>query len=337
MSDFLSFIVPMLNEEKYIEQCLLSILKQKYPKNGYEIIVVDGGSKDYSREIVSRFAIQNNNIKLLGDIGINCPAAMNIGIMNSSPKSSTIIKVDAHGYLSKNYIKIGLPLLFESSGTKCVGGVIASIPNNNIERANSLARSSYFGVGGGVYTFSKGIENVQSVQCGIYKKEIFQEVGYFDENLQFGEDEELNWRIIKHSPSGIIATKDIQFNYHPRPTFGSLFRQYRNYGVARVKVIQKHTNFLMLKHFIPSIFILSLLILSILSIWMKTAQILLLFLLSCYLLLTIGFSIVLSKNKNKNLIFLIPISFICLHFGYGFGVIEGLLSLRRNDFERRRI
>jgi len=52
----ISIVIPSFNEEENIESCLLSLTKQTIPRNSYEIIVVDGGSKDKTRQIAEQYA-----------------------------------------------------------------------------------------------------------------------------------------------------------------------------------------------------------------------------------------------------------------------------------------
>ena len=70
---FVSIIVPCLNEERFIAKCLDSIIANDYPKEKLEILVVDGGSKDKTKEIIKRY-----QVKLLDNPQVTTPAAMNI-------------------------------------------------------------------------------------------------------------------------------------------------------------------------------------------------------------------------------------------------------------------
>ncbi len=221
-----SVIIPMKNEEQYIAQCLQSVINQDYPKELIEVIVVDGGSNDRSSQIVKKLAEEHSNIKLLGGPRVNCPAAMNTGIKDAT--GEFISKVDAHGYVAPDFLRISAKYLSKEANIKCVGGPIRPVAQNFIAKSNAFARSSVFGVGKGVYSMGEKPRFVDTVQCGVYKKDVFQEIGLFDESLQFGEDEEINWRIRKNGYK-IFATPEIRFFYFPRNSFGKLFKQYYNY------------------------------------------------------------------------------------------------------------
>ena len=318
-----SVIIPMKNEEAYIGQCLESILQQDYPKELVEILVVDGGSTDGSVGAVKKLANGHSNIRLLGGRGVNCPAAMNIGIKNST--GNVISKVDAHGYVAADHISTGIKHLSDDK-TKCVGGPIEPIAKSNVARANALARSSVFGVGRGVYSWGEKPGFVDTVQCGVYKSDVLEEVGYFDETMQFGEDEEINWRIRKKGYR-IFSTPDIKFFYYVRDSFWKLFKQYYSYGLTRVKVIQKHPDFIRVKHLVPAVFVLALtgsFVLAFLSdFFLKVfAGIALI-----YLVASLSLSALISSKEGWQFMRLLPISFAALHFGYGLGFNRGVIGL----------
>lgn len=323
---FISVIIPMLNEEKYIAKCVQSVINQDYPKDLVECLVVDGGSTDKSIEIVKGLAKKYSNIKLLGGLGVNCPTAINIGIKEA--KGEIICKVDAHGYVALDFLKMGLKFLYQNKDIKCVGGPIRPVTETFISKVNALARTSVFGVGRGIYSLSWKEQFVDSVQCGIYRRDLFYEIGDFDEQLQFGEDEEINWRVRK-AGWGIYFTPAIKFFYYPRDSIRRLFTQYYNYGNGRVKVIKKHLDFFRVKHIIPSTFIIiligSIILLpfNILFLWFFLA------ITSFYVLSSLTFSALISKKEGWRYLWVLPISFACLHFGYGLGFLRGVFNLIR--------
>jgi glycosyltransferase involved in cell wall biosynthesis len=314
-------VIPMMNEKTYIGRCLEAVLEQDYPGDLVEILVVDGGSNDGSAEIVGRYSQQHLNVRLLGGPGVNCPAAMNIGVKNST--GQFIAKVDAHGYVAKDYLSRSVEYLIENEDIKCVGGPIRPIPETITGKANALARSSRFGVGRGIYSVKHGIEFADTVQCGVYKKKALDEVGLFDESLQFGEDEEVNWRLRKMGYK-IVVTPDIRFLYFPRNTFKKLFRQYFNYGVMRVAVIKKHGDFLRTKHLVPAVFVVSLVLTAMLALFGGLPGSIFIGILLSYVGLSLGFSLAIGANEDWQCLWRLPVSFAALHFGYGLGFLIGL-------------
>ena len=112
----ISIIIPMRNEERYIARCLESIINQDYPRELIEVIVVDGGSTDSSIEIVEKLVKEYLNIKLMGGPRVNCPAAMNIGIRNAM--GELISKVDAHGYIASDFLRMSTKYLSKEEEIK---------------------------------------------------------------------------------------------------------------------------------------------------------------------------------------------------------------------------
>ncbi|MBM7560123.1 glycosyltransferase [Marinitoga litoralis] len=118
-----SVIIPTLNEEKHIEKCLDSIIKNDYPEK--EIIIVDGMSEDKTREIIKKY--QNDNIKIIDNEYKITPIALNIGIKEAN--GDYIMIAGAHTTYSENYISACVKRLEEN---KCdiAGGSMITIPGN---------------------------------------------------------------------------------------------------------------------------------------------------------------------------------------------------------------
>src|SRR6185312_7830129 len=121
--------------------------------------------------------------------------------------------------------------------------------------AAALARTSRFGTGGSVYAGTSQRELVDTVQCGVYRREALERVGAFDDSMVYGEDDELNWRL-REAGYRIVLDDSIRFIYFTRASLSGLFRQYRNYGRAKVRVLARHPRFLRPWHLAPAAFVL---------------------------------------------------------------------------------
>jgi glycosyltransferase involved in cell wall biosynthesis len=319
-----SVVIPMRNEAGHIAKCLESVVNQDYPAELIEVIVVDGGSTDGSLETVKELMEKYPNIKLMGGRGVNCPAGMNIGIREAS--GDIVAKVDAHGYPALDFMRTSVKYLTEDSKVKCVGGPIRPLADTPMAKASVFARSSLFGVGRGVYSMAHDAQFVDTVQCGVYRKDVFREIGLFDESLQFGEDEEINWRIRKGGYK-IFSTPEIKFFYFPRNSFRKLFKQYYNYGRLRVRVIRKHPDFFRHKHVIPAMFVLALVVIGVLAVFSSLFSKLFFGMALLYLIVSLTVSAAISTCEGWKYLFLLPISFGTLHFGYGIGFLHGMVDL----------
>ena len=126
--DFVSVVIPVYNEEKYIEKCIESILLQDYPKHLLELILVDGCSIDRTRALINKFIIQYPNlIKVYDNPNKTVPYAMNIGI--SLSKGKYIIRLDAHAEYPKNYFSKCIYYLNNIEADN-VGGIVETKSNN---------------------------------------------------------------------------------------------------------------------------------------------------------------------------------------------------------------
>ena len=108
---FVSVVCPIYNEEKFIANCINSILKQDYPKEYLEIFFVDGMSQDATRSIVKEYADKYSFIRLLDNPDKIVPPALNIGIRRA--KGDTIIRIDGHCIYPSNYISTLVRNLYE--------------------------------------------------------------------------------------------------------------------------------------------------------------------------------------------------------------------------------
>lgn len=90
----LSIILPVYKVEPYLERCLLSVLEQDIPKDDYEIIVVNDGSPDNSRDIVLKLQKESDNILLIEQENRGVSVARNVGLMAASGEFVLFIDPD---------------------------------------------------------------------------------------------------------------------------------------------------------------------------------------------------------------------------------------------------
>lgn len=229
-----SVVLPTLNERAYLRDCLDSLLKQD-SKSIIEILVVDGGSTDGTREVV---AAQGGNVRLLDNPKVTAAAAMNMGIAEAT--GDVICRADAHTIYAPDYVRRCVEVLTES-GADNVGGPMVPVGTTNFGRAVSAVTSSPFGVGPGRFHYATGRMDVETVYLGCWSRQTLIDVGGYDEdNLQWAaEDQELNFRI-RRAGGRVVLDSSIRSWYFPRDTPAGLFKQYRNYGLAKASTLAKH-------------------------------------------------------------------------------------------------
>jgi cellulose synthase/poly-beta-1,6-N-acetylglucosamine synthase-like glycosyltransferase len=317
---FVSLVMSLRNEEKFLPQSLAAVEEQDYPKDLYELIAVDGGSTDRSVEILQSFPLSVAHTTLATGRNLTIPAAMNRGI--GIARGDIIIKLDAHGYPSRNFVRGIAERLRDQPDLGAVGGCIVQLGETPAAEANGWARTSVFGVGRGPYTAGQEEGYVASVQCGGYRREVLERIGTFDEEIGVGEDDELNWRVIKAGYK-ILFLSGVEFFYYARPTLKALFRQHLWYGDGRTAVLRKHPDFLRLKHLVPPAFVMALLLSISLACFSALGRYLLEGLVVAYGLGLAAASAELAREKGWRYFPRFLGSFPVIHVGYGLGFLRG--------------
>ena len=319
-----SIIIPVRNEERSITKCLDMILSNDYPKDRIEIIVVDGQSDDETLRVLQNYITEHPyaQIKVLKNPKKIAPAGINIGIKHA--KGSVIAIVGAHNYISKNYLSVAVKYL-EENKAECVGGIGMCIPvdQTTVSQAISFVVNSKFGVGSSFRTVKKGIRYVDTVPSPVYKKEVFEKIGLFDEELLRGQDAEFNARLRKNGGK-ILLVPEIVSYYYARDSLSKLWRMYFQYGYFKPLTAKKIGNVYTLRQLIPGTFVGSLIISLILSAIYKPFLWLFFFILGSYIVVNLGFSLMISSKKGFKFFFILPLVFATMHFSYGIGYLKGI-------------
>lgn len=326
-----SVVIPVYNEEKYITGLINSLEEQDYDRNKFEIIFVDGNSSDKTIEIINETLNEKQiKYKILKNPDRITPKSMNIGIKNSN--YDIIIRLDAHSEYPSNYISKCVYYLNKIKADN-VGCILETVSEGIIGNAISIVLSSKFGVGNSKFRTNAQSGYVDTVPFGTFRKELFEEIGYYDERLSRNQDSEFNSRILKNGGK-IYLFNDIKIIYHPRDTIGKLVKMAVLNGKWNL-----YTNYLVpgsmrLRHFVPFAFTISLII-GIISIILNIKLIKFAFLLEMllYLLLDIIFSVKEIKNYNVVSILLSLLIYPIFHITYGFGTILGIFMILKNRRE----
>lgn len=323
----LSVICPIYNEEKYIAQFLDSLLRQDYPQDDLEILLVDGMSKDKTRDIVAAYTAQYPFIRLIDNPEKIVPYAMNRGI--EAAQGDVIMRLDAHASYQPDYFSVlvnGLRRLkAENVGTVCKTDVLNKTPKTLAIRE---VLGNKFGVGNS--TFRTGIDKEQEVDTvpfGCWPKEVFEKYGKYDVRLVRNQDIELNKRI-KRGGGKIYILPDTYCTYLARETWGALAKN--NYGNGKWNILTvwytKMFSSLSIRHFIPLLFVLSLIVPTLLSlVWWPFILVSLASLLA-YTCLVSAISFNLARKEGLNFFYLVA-TFFVLHLSYGWGSLCGIATL----------
>lgn len=325
MSDLVSVVIPCFNEERYIEECISSLNFGDH-KN-IEIIVVDGGSTDKTLTVIKNLFDRFSNITILLNSKRITPISLNIGVR--AARGSFIMIAGAHSKYPPNYIS---ELLNYQKHYNCdvVGGAIETRVKNSNPKSNSIIAvlSNKFGVGNSSFrTEQEAILEVDTVPFGLYRKDVFNNIGGYNEALIRNHDIELSKRIAA-AGFKIILVSPVRCVYYAREKFSQLAKNNFSNGFWNVLTVYITKDFksLSIRHYVPLVFILSLIlpiIIAILFYWPTIILSILSLLIYLFFIILISFRILKRDNSFLNLIG----AFITLHFSYGLGSLCGLFRL----------
>lgn len=323
----LSVICPIYNEEKYIAKCIESILAQDYPKDDLEILFVDGMSNDKTREILLGYTKQYPFIKVLDNPKKIVPYAMNIGIKES--KGDVIIRLDGHVEYPSNYFSELVAYLHKLDADN-VGGLCETLPCGPSAKELAIAESlsSSFGMGNSYFRIGcNSIKEVDTVPFGCFKREIFDKVGLYDNELVRNQDDELNGRIIKNGGK-IFLIPNIVTKYYARNKISKVWKMFYQYGLYKPLVNSKLGSPATIRQFFPLLFVLGLVIGLPLSFINAFFSYIYLGVLALYIIVSLIYTYKsVTRTHNYKLFVYQPITYFTIHFGYGWGYLVGLFKL----------
>jgi succinoglycan biosynthesis protein ExoA len=319
-------VVPAYNEEAHIEACIDGVLGQDYPAERLRLLLVDAGSSDSTLATAQARAAQDERILVVSGRGrLTTPEALNAGLEVST--ADVFARVDAHGRPAPDYVTRAVEALEQGrdQGVVGVGGQPRFSGESTFGRAFTLARGSRLGVGGSVYAAPGTREIVDTVPWGVYRRTALEGVGGFDPAMNHGEDEELNWRL-KAAGMSVMLDSSIRFEYVPRSSLSAAFKQYRDYGRARVRVVSAHPDFLRARHMAPAALVLAAAGLGAASPFSRPARLGLAGLAGTYLAAAAAGAVAATGREDLALAPRVAACFPALHLGYGTGMIAGLLA-----------
>jgi len=225
---FVSTMIVVRNEQKYIKTAILSFLNQEYPKDRMELIIVDGMSTDQTvqvaKDTVAEYISTNGYVEVqyLENPKLNLAAGWNLGI--HAAKGEFVVRIDAHAQADPQMIKKCVDILQTHEDVACAGGRIVAQPLTDGGRIISYVQSSPFGVGNSKFRYATESGYVDTVAYGVYRKSIFEKAGLFNETFQRNQDNDMHGRI-KACGGKFYLDATISSLYHPRETIKGMMKQ----------------------------------------------------------------------------------------------------------------
>lgn len=340
---FITMCVIAYNEENAIDRILGDIAAQDYNHNDMEVVLVDGASTDNTKKHLDNFKEKYKDdfrrVVVLDNPKRTLPSGWNVALREY--KGDAIIKVDAHAEIPKDFVSKNVRVL--ESGEDICGGQRPVIIDEETPWKNTLllAESSMFGSSIAPYRNNPGKTYVKSMFHAAYRRQVFDKVGFFNENLARTEDNEIHYRM-REAGFKLCFDPDIISYQHIRSSLPKMLKQKYSNGLWIGKTAKICPKCLSLYHFVPFAFV-SAIIMSVIGTGQKIcmplnrlAKKLTKLMWSAYGLLAAVMSAfsVMKAGKKKNMTNVaLPFLFLLLHVSYGVGTLKGLLS--KTDGERK--
>ncbi len=327
-----SVIMPVRNEASFIRRSLGAVLDQEYPAELVQVVVADGMSDDGTRAVVDELARAHprHTVEIVDNPGRIVPTGFNAALARA--RGEVIVRVDGHTIIAPDYVAECVAAL-ASSGADNVGGRMDAVGSGPVGEAIAIATSSPFGVGNSHFHYARGQRWVDTVYLGAWPREVFGRIGSFDPEMVRNQDDEFNYRLTS-AGGRILLTDRIRSRYFSRASLRTVFRQYRQYGTWKVRVLQKHPRRMKARQFAPPVFVAALgsgLLLAPFSrllrrVWLVT--------LGGYGLATVVASVSAARRAGWRHLPVLPAVFAALHVGYGAGFLIGLVRFWRRWRDR---
>jgi GT2 family glycosyltransferase len=326
----LSVVIPCYEEAAYILSTLAALRTCAGERTDIELLVVDGGSTDATRDLVRPVTGEDARVQLLCHSRRHTAVSLNLGIQAARGRYVAIL--GAHARVDAGWIDAVIEALTRHPDAWGVGGVLDTVAEGRTGAAISIAQSSPIGVGNCRFRTGGQPGYVDTVVFGAYRREVFQRVGGFDEELVRNQDDEFNIRILA-AGGRLYFDPRIRCRYYARSSLGRLWRQYYQYGFWKVRVRQKVGRLGSWRHYVPAAFIaggaLSLAgALAVAGGWRV-----LLSYLALYSLALVGGSLLVVRRRI-DLVPPVGLAAAVMHIAYGLGFWEGIarwVVLRRAD------
>lgn len=236
----ISIVMPVLNEAGDIGRLLDQVLAQKAPPGGFEVLVVDGGSTDRTREIVTVLADRWPNLRLLDNHAKLSGAGRNVGAR--AARGEFVLFLDGHCALPREDYLVRTVELFQATGAACLcrPQPLNRLTESAWSRAISAARHSWLGhyPASDIYGGPSGFTDPRSAGAA-YVRDWIDRLGGYDERFDACEDVEFNHRVaLAGLPS--YFHPDLSVEYRPRSSLAAFFRQMFRYGRGRARLMAKH-------------------------------------------------------------------------------------------------
>ena len=320
-----SFAVVAFNEEQTLPKLLADLKNQDYPHEKIEVLLIDSMSKDRTREIMENFAKEEKSflrILVLENRKKNIPSGNNVALNNYS--GDAIIRLDAHATMPREFLRKNVEVL--KSGEYCSGGKHPNIIDKSTPWKEALlsAEQSMFGSSIASYRRSDKKMYTSSLFCGMYRREVFDKVGLYNEHLARTEDNDINYRI-REAGFKLCYSPDIIYYQHARNTLKKMLRQKYLNGYWIGLTMGVNPKCFSVFHFVPFLFVMGIIFTTLLALFGMPLLSYLMW--GLYVLFLIAMSALEMVKAPSFAKLSLPFLFLALHVSYGAGTLIGLIKM----------
>lgn len=321
-----SVVIPCRNEIDHIINLVDSIEDSDYNNELIEVLIIDGLSNDGTRELLyEKYNHGPLKVRIIDNVNQRTPFAFNIGIKEAI--GEFILIVGARHKISTNYISEAINALRNDMKIGCVGGIVNNSFENKTSELISFAMSTKFGMGFSNFRTQSVDTFVDSVGTPCFRRSIFNEIGYFDENLTRNQDDDFSYRLIQAGYK-ILLKGSINVNYYVRSNYHGLFHQFMQYGYWKVYVNKKHRRLTTNRQVIPFLFVISIFVFFLFAFFDFRFLYILYLELGVYFFFSFLSAVRLFYKGEMNIlnIFKLIFTYLVLHIGYGLGYLNGIVD-----------
>jgi len=332
--------MPVLNEARYIETAIATVLDQNYAGEK-ELILALGPSSDGTEAIVERLIAADPRITSVHNPEADIPVGLNLAIKAS--RFPIIVRVDAHSELEPGYTSRAVETL-QRTGAANVGGIMHARGKSPFQSAAARGYNSRFGLGGARYHGGGDEGPAESAYLGVFRRDVLTEVGYFDESIRRGEDWELNLRI-RAAGHSVWFDPALRVTYWPRESWTKLVRQFCATGIWRGELVRRYRGRNPWRFFVPPVLVLTVLasvlvgilqLTGVLSGWPSAIASLVYIGSGAYVLLVLGLAFVADRGSSFLDRWFFVVVLPTMHLSWGVGFILGLVRGARDSVDTSR-
>ena len=332
-------VIPVLNEESTIIQCLSSLCDQTYPHSLHRIFVFDGGSNDSTRDLVEDFITNKDSktpqISIYDNPGRYVAEARNLALKLAPDSTDYLLEIIGHCSVPKNHIETLVHLIteLEEIYEQPIGALGVKVVRQEgelglVESWIESSLASPLASGNGQFDNFSGTQQTKVPAFCLHPKGALDVVGGWDTSFITSQDSDLSMRLIKAGYQ-LFRTDEVSVKMAKRTSLLSWAKMGFRYGFWRTKLLKKHRNRASTREFLPwfGLLLTVVLFLTNQDYWYLPG--------SLYLLVLgfegVRFSIL---NRNWTMTIGVPVTTILLHTCFSIGLLYGFFGKPRSFNDR---